>query len=63
MALTLLAVLLVLACAYALPDLLRLRDFSWLRVWLARWPGADDGVARAAAAACCCRCWCWCSAR
>ena len=42
MALTLLAVLLVLACAYALPDLLRLRDFSWLRVWLARWPGADE---------------------
>lgn len=42
MALTLLAVLLVLACAYALPDMLRLRDFSWLRVWLARWPGADE---------------------
>lgn len=44
MALTLLAVLLALACAYALPDLRRLRDFSWLKVWSSRWPGADDGV-------------------
>ena len=39
MAQTLLAVLLVLVCARALPDLTRFRDFSWLRVWLARWPG------------------------
>lgn len=46
MALTLLAVLFALACAYALPDLVRLRDFSWLKVWLSRWPAADDGVAR-----------------
>lgn len=44
MALTLLAVLLALACAYALPDLVRLRDFSWLKAWLSHW--ADSGTAR-----------------
>jgi AmpE protein len=47
MAQTLLAVLLVLACARVLPDLTRFRDFSWLRVWLSRWPGvAPAGEAR-----------------
>ncbi|MEP7044222.1 MAG: regulatory signaling modulator protein AmpE [Dokdonella sp.] len=46
MAQTLLAVFLVLASAYALPDLARLRDFSWLRLWLARWGGgAAEGAA------------------
>ena len=39
MAQTLLAVLLVLLCARALPDFTRFRVFSWLRVWLAHWPG------------------------
>jgi AmpE protein len=42
MAKTLLAIVLVLAAARALPDLARLRDFSWLRIWLARWRG-DSG--------------------
>jgi len=42
MAKTLLAIVLVLAAARALPDLARLRDFSWLRIWLARWRG-DGG--------------------
>ena len=37
MAQTLLAVVLVLLAAYAAPDLARLRDFSWLRIWIARW--------------------------
>ena len=36
MAQILLAVLLVLAGGYALPDLARWRDFSWLQVWLAQ---------------------------
>jgi AmpE protein len=39
MAKTLLAIVLVLAASHALPDLSRLRDFSWLRVWLSRWSG------------------------
>lgn len=42
MATTLLAIVLVLATAHALPDLSRLRDFTWLRVWLSRWQG--DGA-------------------
>jgi AmpE protein len=42
MAKTLLAIVLVIAASHALPDLARLRDFSWLRIWLARWRG--DGV-------------------
>ena len=41
MAQTLLAVLLALALAHALPDLARLRDFSWLQAWLAHWPRGD----------------------
>lgn len=40
MAKTLLAVVLVLAAAHALPDLARLRDFSWLKRWLSRWNGS-----------------------
>ncbi len=40
MAQTLLAVLLVVAAAHALPDLARLRDFSWLKRWLSRWNGS-----------------------
>ncbi|HEY0178261.1 MAG TPA: beta-lactamase induction protein, partial [Dokdonella sp.] len=46
MAQILLAVLIVLAAAYALPDLARLRDFSWLRALQSRWPGAADDGAR-----------------
>lgn len=46
MAQILLAVLLVLACAYALPDLARWRDFSWLQVWLAQWTRASGDAAR-----------------
>ena len=42
MAKTLLAIVLVLAVSRALPDLARLRDFSWLRIWLSRWHG--DGA-------------------
>ncbi|MFC5490370.1 regulatory signaling modulator protein AmpE [Dokdonella soli] len=42
MAQTLLAVLLVLASGYTLPDLSRLRDFSWLKVWLSRWTRVGD---------------------
>ncbi|MBN8726951.1 MAG: regulatory signaling modulator protein AmpE [Xanthomonadales bacterium] len=42
MATTLLAILIVVAASLALPDLYRLRDFSWLRVWLRRWPGVAD---------------------
>lgn len=38
---TLLVVLLVVAAGHALPDLVRLRDFSWLRVWLSRWTRGD----------------------
>ncbi|MBO9664368.1 beta-lactamase induction protein [Dokdonella sp.] len=41
MAQTLLAIVLVLAAAHALPDLARLRDFSWLKRWLAQWSGAN----------------------
>jgi AmpE protein len=46
MAKTLLAIVLVLAVARALPDLARLRDFSWLHVWLARWHGDGREPAR-----------------
>jgi AmpE protein len=46
MAQILLAVLLVLACANALPDLARWRDFSWLQVWLAQWTRASGDAAR-----------------
>lgn len=45
MAQTLLAALLVLASGYALPDLSRLRDFSWLKVWSSRWTRPGDGAA------------------
>ncbi|HEY0231660.1 MAG TPA: regulatory signaling modulator protein AmpE [Dokdonella sp.] len=46
MAQTLLAVFLVLVSAQALPDLARLRDFSWLKLGLARWRGgAGEGSA------------------
>jgi len=46
MAQTLLAVFLVLVSAQTLPDLARLRDFSWLKLWLARWGGgAAEGSA------------------
>ena len=45
MALTLLAALLVVAGAHALPDLARWRDFAWLRVWLAQWTRAPDAGA------------------
>ena len=37
MAQNLLVILLVVASAYALPDLARVRDFSWLGAWLSRW--------------------------
>lgn len=46
MALTLLAIVLVLAAVRALPDLARLRDFSWLHVWLVRWHGAGTEAER-----------------
>ncbi|HVT33208.1 MAG TPA: regulatory signaling modulator protein AmpE [Rhodanobacteraceae bacterium] len=46
MAKILLAIVLVLATMRALPDLARLRDFSWLRVWLARWHGDGEHSAR-----------------
>lgn len=46
MAKTLLAIVLVLAVVRALPDLARLRDFSWLHVWLARWHGEGSAPAR-----------------
>lgn len=46
MAQILLAVLLVLACVHALPDLARWRDFSWLQVWLAQWTRASGDAAR-----------------
>jgi len=48
MAKTLLAIVLVLAASRALPDLARLRDFSWLRIWLARWHGDGAEAARPA---------------
>jgi AmpE protein len=48
MAKTLLAIVLVLAAMRALPDLARLRDFSWLRVWLSRWRGEGEHPARPA---------------
>jgi AmpE protein len=44
MAQTLLAALLVIAGAYALPDLARWRDFSWLKVWLSQSRRAPDGA-------------------
>jgi AmpE protein len=46
MAQTLLAILLVLAGGYALPDLSRWRDFSWLQVWIAQWTRASGDSAR-----------------
>jgi AmpE protein len=46
MAKILLAIAIVLAAMRALPDLARLRDFSWLRVWLARWRGEGEHAAR-----------------
>ena len=46
MAKILLAIVLVLAASRALPDLARLRDFSWLRIWLARWHGEGTEPAR-----------------
>ena len=46
MAQTLLAILLVLAGGYALPDLARWRDFSWLQVWTAQWTRASGDAAR-----------------
>ena len=46
MAKTLLAIVLVLAVSRALPDLSRLRDFSWLRIWLTRWHGDGPAAAR-----------------
>ena len=48
MATTLLAILIVVAASLALPDLHHLRDLSWLRAWVRRWPGAmDDDPAHA----------------
>jgi len=44
MAQTLLAILLVVAAAHALPDLARLRDFSWLKRWAARWNGSHGAA-------------------
>ncbi len=41
MAQNLLVILLVVATAYALPDLARIRDFSWLGAWLSRWTGGS----------------------
>ena len=46
MAKTLLAIVLVLAAARALPDLARLRDFSWLHIWLKHWHGDGAQSAR-----------------
>lgn len=46
MAKILLAIVLVLAVSRALPDLARLRDFSWLRIWLATWRGEGRESAR-----------------
>jgi AmpE protein len=46
MAQILLAVLIVLGSALALPDLARLRDFTWLKAWLARWTRSMDGASR-----------------
>ena len=48
MAKTLLAIVLVIAASRALPDLARLRDFSWLRIWLVRWRGDGPPSARPA---------------
>jgi len=48
MAKTLLAIVLVLAASGAVPDLARLRDFSWLKIWLARWRGNGATAARPA---------------
>ncbi|MEO5625502.1 MAG: regulatory signaling modulator protein AmpE [Dokdonella sp.] len=44
MAKILLAALLVIAGASALPDLARWRDFSWLKVWLAQGARHQDGA-------------------
>jgi AmpE protein len=39
----LLAALVVMMITWTLPDLARLRDFSWLRAWLSRWQGIARG--------------------
>ncbi|MGA9421221.1 MAG: hypothetical protein WBW61_02600, partial [Rhodanobacteraceae bacterium] len=44
MAIILLAVLLVAVTSYAAPDLARLRDFSWLRIWLERSTGSSESA-------------------
>ncbi|MEO6689818.1 MAG: regulatory signaling modulator protein AmpE [Dokdonella sp.] len=46
MAKILLAALLVIAGAHALPDLARWRDFSWLKVWLAQGARRHEGTVR-----------------
>jgi AmpE protein len=48
MAKILLAIVLVLAVSRALPDLARLRDFTWLHIWLSRWHGDRNEPARPA---------------
>ena len=48
MAKILLAIVLVLAASRAVPDVARLRDFSWLNIWLARWRGDGATAARPA---------------
>ncbi|MGH8042259.1 MAG: cobalamin biosynthesis protein [Rudaea sp.] len=48
MAIKLVAILLVLLASHTLPDLARLRDFSWWRAWLRGLGGASAGVALAA---------------
>jgi len=48
MAKILLAIVLVLAASRAVPDVARLRDFSWLNIWLARWRGDGAAAARPA---------------
>ena len=48
MAKTLLAIVLVLAASRALPDLARLRDFTWLRIWFSGWRGDGAEPARPA---------------
>jgi hypothetical protein len=47
MAQTFLAILLVLACTWAAPDLARLRDFRWLGALLAWWTRASGDAASA----------------
>ena len=47
MAQTFLAILLVLACTWAAPDLARLRDFRWLGAVLGWWTRASGDAADA----------------